>query len=456
MLSSVTMLLVDDDPDLCELVRFGMAAQQIQVIARGSGDEAFAYISQHEIDVVVTDLAMPGMHGLELIDRIVTNRPELPVIVLTGAGDFETAVGAMRAGAYDFVTKPVDLAALGLAAKRAAERRALREEVGRLKQVVAEARRFEQLVGASAAMQAVYGVISQVGPTDATVLITGQSGTGKEMVARSLHQASKRRTGPFIAVDCAAIPEALIESELFGHARGAFTDAKTARTGLLSQADGGTLFLDELAELPASIQPKLLRVLQERRLRPIGSDVEVSFDVRLVCATNRDLEAMVQAREFREDLYYRINVVQLGLPPLRVRATDVLLLAQHFITHFARMFERDVRGLSPEAADRLLRHGWPGNVRELRNAMERAVAMCQGQDIAVEHLPERIRDYRPGPLPAALDHELSLSIEELERRHILRVLDAKEGNKVAAAQSLGIDRKTLYRKLVRYGVERES
>jgi two-component system, NtrC family, response regulator AtoC len=295
--------LVDDDPDLCELVRFGMAAQQIEVVARGSGDEAFAYISQHEIDVVVTDLAMPGMHGLELIERIVTNRPELPVIVLTGAGDFETAVGAMRAGAYDFVTKPVDLAALGLAAKRAAERRALREEVGRLKQVITEARRFEQLVGASAAMQAVYGVISQVGPTDATVLITGQSGTGKEMVARSLHQASKRRTGPFIAVDCAAIPEALIESELFGHAKGAFTDAKTARTGLLSQADGGTLFLDELAELPASIQPKLLRVLQERRLRPIGSDVEVSFDVRLVCATNRDLEAMVQAREFREDLY---------------------------------------------------------------------------------------------------------------------------------------------------------
>jgi two-component system response regulator HydG len=277
------------------------------------------------------------------------------------------------------------------------------------------------------------------------------------MVARSLHLASRRRAGPFIAVDCAAIPEQLLESELFGHAKGAFTDAKSARVGLLAQADGGTLFLDELAELPTSLQPKLLRVLQERKLRPIGGETEVSFDVRLVCATNRDLETMVQQREFREDLYYRINVVQLPLPPLRVRSGDVLLLAQHFIAHFARMFERDVHCLSPEAAERLQRHAWPGNVRELRNAMERAVAMCAGHDIAVEDLPERIRDYRgAGPFVPALDREVSLPLEEVERRHILRVLDAKEGNKVAASQSLGIDRKTLYRKLVRYGVERES
>ncbi|MFT3698468.1 MAG: sigma-54 dependent transcriptional regulator [Kofleriaceae bacterium] len=452
-----SLLLVDDDPEVCELVRFGLTPQGIHVTTCGSGDEAFAYVTQHDVDAVVTDLAMPGMHGFELIDRITANRPELPVIVLTGTTDFATAVGAMRAGAYDFVTKPIDLAALGLAAKRAAERRALRAEVSQLRRVVAEARRFEQLVGASAAMQNVYGVIAQVGPTDATVLITGQSGTGKEMAARSLHAASKRADGPFVAVDCAAIPEQLIEAELFGHAKGAFTDAKTSRVGLLQQANGGTLFLDELAELPPSVQPKLLRVLQERRLRPIGGDAEIHFDVRLVCATNRDLEAMVQAREFREDLYYRINVVQLPLPPLRVRATDVLLLAQHFVGHFARMFERDIRGLSDAAADRLMRHAWPGNVRELRNAMERAVAMCSGTEISVEDLPERIRDYRGGvPLPPSMDRELAMSLEEIERRHILRVLDAKEGNKVAAASSLGIDRKTLYRKLVRYGVERES
>jgi len=453
---TITVLLVDDDPDLCELVRYGLRGQQVEVTACGSGDEAFAHLAVNDVGVVVTDLSMPGMHGFELIDRIISNRPELPVIVLTGAGDFATVVEAMRAGAYDFVTKPVDLAALGLAIRRAAERRALRAEVTKLRRVVAEARRFEQLVGASAAMQHVYDVIAQVGPTDATVLITGQSGTGKEIAARALHHQSKRQHGPFIAVDCAAIPEQLIESELFGHARGAFTDAKLARVGLLAQADGGTLFLDEIADLPASVQPKLLRVLQERRVRPIGADGETPFDVRIVAATNRDLEGMVQQREFREDLYYRINVVSLPLPPLRVRAGDVLLLAQHFIDHFARMFERDVRGLTAEAAGRLVRHTWPGNVRELRNAMERAVAMCAAPEVGVEDLPERIRDYRGSPAPRAPDPLAELSLEEVERRHILRVLDAKEGNKLAASQVLGIDRKTLYRKLVRYGVEGES
>jgi two-component system response regulator HydG len=452
----IRVLVVDDDPELCELVRFGLTPHGIAVQVAMTGDDAFALVAQTEYHAVVTDLAMPGMHGFELIDRIHSNWPEVPVIVLTGAGDFATAVGAMRAGAYDFVTKPVDLAALTLAVKRAAEKLALRKEVTRLRRVVAEARRFELLVGASAAMQQVYDLIEQVGPTDATVLITGQSGTGKEMVARSLHLHSRRKAGPFVAVDCGAIPETLIETELFGHARGAFTDAKAPRTGLLAQADGGTLFLDEIGDLPLSIQPKLLRVLQERRVRPIGADNEVSFDVRLVAATNRDLETMVQHREFREDLYYRINVIHLALPPLRVRAGDVLLLAQHFIDHFGRMFDKPVRGLSAEAAARLLRYAWPGNVRELRNAVERAVAMAPGPHVSVEDLPERIRDYRGAPPAAGSDPTIGLPLEEIERRHILRVLDAFDGNKVAASGSLGIDRKTLYRKLLRYGVERES
>jgi two-component system response regulator HydG len=452
----ITVLLVDDDPELCELVKFGLGPQDMKVTAHASGEQAFAHITAHDVDVVVTDLAMPGMHGFELIDRIRANCPELPVIVLTGTGDFPTAVAAMRAGAYDFVTKPVDLAALALAVRRAAERRALRAEVSRLRQVVAEARRFEHLVGGSTAMQQVYDVIQQVGPTDATALITGQSGTGKEMVARSLHQQSKRRDRPFIAVDCAAIPEALIESELFGHVRGAYTDAKLPRVGLLVQASGGTLFLDEIADLPIAVQPKLLRVLQERRVRPIGGDSEQAFDVRLVAATNRDLEQMVQQREFREDLYYRVNVVHIALPPLRVRAGDVLLLAQHFVDHFARMFGRDVRGLTPDAAERLARFSWPGNVRELRNAIERAVAMAQHTLLTVEDLPERIRDYRGIVVAPASDTDLELPLEEIERRHILRVLDANHGNKVAASASLGIDRKTLYRKLMRYGAERDS
>jgi two-component system response regulator HydG len=407
-----------------------------------------------ELDCVVTDLAMPGMHGFELIERIVANQPELPVIVLTGSGNLPTAVAAMRAGAYDFLTKPLDLAALAIAVRRAVERRRLRAEVSRLRRVVKDARRFETLVGASAAMREVYGVIEQVGATDATVLVTGQSGTGKEMVARALHQQSKRREGPFVAVDCASIPENLIESELFGHARGAFTDAKQARLGLLAQADRGTLFLDEIAELPLAVQPKLLRVLQERRVRPVGGDAEVTFDVRLVCATNRDLEAAVADGAFREDLFYRLNVVQVALPPLKARAGDVLVLAQHFIEHFARMFDRDLHGLTPEAGERLARYSWPGNVRELRNAIERAVAMCAGRELAVDDLPERIRAYKPGPNGTGVP-ETQLTLDEIERMHILRVLEANGGNKLATSQALGIDRKTLYRKLLRYGVERE-
>jgi two-component system response regulator HydG len=274
------------------------------------------------------------------------------------------------------------------------------------------------------------------------------------MVARALHQQSKRREGPFVAVDCASIPENLIESELFVHARGAFTDAKQARLGLLAQADRGTLFLDEIAELPLAVQPKLLRVLQERRVRPVGGDAEVTFDVRLVCATNRDLEAAVADGAFREDLFYRLNVVQVALPPLKARAGDVLVLAQHFIEHFARMFDRDLHGLTPEAGERLARYSWPGNVRELRNAIERAVAMCAGRELAVDDLPERIRAYKPGPNGTGVP-ETQLTLDEIERMHILRVLEANGGNKLATSQALGIDRKTLYRKLLRYGVERE-
>ncbi len=451
-----SILVVDDDPELCELVRFGLAPHGFEVKSQPTAPEALTAIGSFEFDCVVSDLGLPGMHGFELIERIVVNRPELPVIVVTGSGDFQTAVTAMRAGAYDFVTKPLDLGALILAVRRAVERRSLRAEVGKLRRALTDARRFEALIGASSAMQHVYDTIQQVGATDATVLITGQSGTGKEMVARALHGQSKRAAGPFIAVDCASIPEALIESELFGHARGAFTDAKAERAGLLAQANGGTLFLDEVAELPLAVQPKLLRVLQERRVRPIGSESESPFDVRLVCATNRDLDAMVAEGAFREDLYYRINVVQLALPPLSARAGDVLLLAQHFVDHFSRMFAREIRGITPEAAERMLRYNWPGNVRELRNAIERAVAMCHGRDVAVDDLPERMRMYRPGPTRPGTEPEVEQTLDEVERRHILRVLAAHNGNKLAASHSLGIDRKTLYRKLLRYGVDREQ
>jgi two-component system response regulator HydG len=282
------------------------------------------------------------------------------------------------------------------------------------------------------------------------VLINGESGTGKELVARALHEKSRRASGPFVAVNCAAMPEALLESELFGHAKGAFTDAKAARSGLFVQAHGGTLFLDEVGEMPLGLQPKLLRALQERVMRPVGGDREVSFDVRLVAATNRDLEGMVEENRFREDLYYRLNVVQMELPPLRSRGGDILLLAQHFIEHFAARADKRVTGLHEAVAERLMSYSWPGNVRELRNCIERAVAVTGAERLTVEDLPEKIRAYRASHVVVASGDPSELTtLEEVERRYILRVMEEVKGNKSLAAQILGLDRKTLYRKLDR-------
>jgi DNA-binding NtrC family response regulator len=284
------------------------------------------------------------------------------------------------------------------------------------------------------------------------VLITGESGTGKELVARALAARSRRRAGPFVAINCAAMPEALLESELFGHGKGAFTDAKTARTGLFLQANGGVLFLDEIGEMPLALQPKLLRALQERKVRPLGGDSETAFDARLVAATNRDLETAVEQRRFREDLFYRINVITVALPPLRARGNDVLLLAQHYVQHFAGQFGKNVTGLSSPAAERLCSYGWPGNVRELQNCMERAVALTRFAEIVVEDLPDKIRSYRRSHVVVASDDPTELvPLDEIERRYILRALEALGGNRTLTAQVLGLDRKTLYRKLRSYG-----
>ncbi|HPH66837.1 MAG TPA: sigma-54 dependent transcriptional regulator [Kofleriaceae bacterium] len=448
------ILVVDDEPDMCELLELGLKKRGMQVTWRTNPEEAFELLLNGEFDCVLTDLNMKGLTGLELTSRIVANRPDVPVVVLTAFGSFEAAVAAMRAGAYDFVTKPVELDALAMSLRRATERRHLKAEVSRLRQVVAQTQRFDEILGASGAMQRVYTMIDQVAQTDATVLITGESGTGKEMVARALHRRSKRADGPFVAINCAAMPEALLESELFGHVKGAFTDARANKQGLFALANGGTLFLDEIGELSLSLQPKLLRVLQERTVRPIGGQQEVPIDVRLLAASNRDFETMVEEKTFREDLYYRINVVALPLPPLRARAADVLLLAQHFVSHYATVFDKQVAALSPAAAERLVQYSWPGNVRELQNCMERAVAVANFATLGVEDLPEKIRQYEAGPLPMhAQGHSGVVTVEEVERRHILHVLDLMGGNRTEAAKALGLDRKTLYRKLLRYGVE---
>jgi len=286
------------------------------------------------------------------------------------------------------------------------------------------------------------------------VLITGESGTGKEVVAREIHERSRRKDAPFVAINCAAVPEALLESELFGHAKGAFTDAKQSRQGLFAQANGGTLFLDEIGEMAISMQPKVLRAIQERKIRPVGAESEVSVDVRLITATNRDLEEMVEAKAFREDLYYRINVIHIPLPPLRARGGDVLLLAQHMLRQYAAVFDKKVMGLSPAAAERLVGYDWPGNVRELGNCLERAVALAHFEEIQVEDLPDKIRNRQAPRSTSITANELPelLTLEEVERRHVLRVLEACHSNRTDAAKILGLDRKTLYRKLLRWGV----
>ncbi len=450
-------LIVDDERSMCELLQVGLTKRGFDVAVRTSAAEGFSLLQNEDFDVLVTDLNMPGMSGIELCERAAANRPDMPVVVLTAFGSLETATAAIRAGAYDFITKPVELDALQISLERAVQHRALRSEVKRLRKAVAASQPLPDLLGASSSMKQVYDFIERVSETDASVLITGESGTGKELVAKALHERSQRRSGPLVAVNCAAMPEGLLESELFGHVRGAFTDAKEAHPGLFTQANGGTLFLDEIGELPLSLQPKLLRALQERKVRPVGGDTDVAFDARIVAATNRDLESAAAEHRFREDLYYRINVIHIAVPPLRARGTDVLLLGQHFVTHFAGAFGKNVHGISPAAAEKLVAYAWPGNVRELQNCVERAVALARFEEIVVEDLPEKVRSYKRTRLVLDSDDTSELiPLEELERRYILRVLERLGGNKSLTAQTLGLDRKTLYRKLLQYGAPADA
>ncbi len=450
------VLLVDDDRALCETLAAGLGRRGFEVCWRTSAEEALAAAAAEDFDVVVTDLNMPGTSGIELCSRLVENRADVPVVVLTAFGSFDAAVSAIRAGAYDFLSKPVQLDLLAIALQRAAQHRALREEVRRLRSGALRAPDGE-LLGESPAMQRVHDLVARVADSESSVLITGESGTGKEVVAHAIHRQSRRREGPFVAVNCAAMPEALLESELFGHVRGAFTDAREARHGLFVEARRGTIFLDEIGDMPLGLQPKLLRALQERRVRPVGGTSEVPIDARFITATNRDLESAVDERRFREDLYFRINVIHVELPPLRARVGDILPLAQRFLRELAGRAGKDVTGISPAAAAKLIAYPWPGNVRELQNCVERAVALTRHEQILVDDLPDRIQLHRSSSLVLGGDDPSELlPMEEVERRYILRVLEAVAGNKTAAARVLGFERKTLYRKLERFGVEPEK
>jgi len=446
------ILIIDDDKSMCEMLEADIRNRDFEVSWFLSAKKAYEALKLGSFDVVLTDLNLPDGNGIELCHRIVENRPDIPVIVITAFGNLETAIAAIRAGAYDFVTKPIDLEILGFALDRANRHRMLQEKVRILSEEIDRSRRFDELLGRSIPMQRLFDQMSRLADSEASVLILGESGTGKEIVARALHKKSRRRDRPFVAINCSALPETLLESELFGHAKGAFTDARSARAGLFLQADGGTLLLDEIGDFPLALQPKLLRVLEQRTVRPIGGSEEVPFDVRLISSTNRDLESAVTEGKFREDLFFRINVIPLEVPPLRARGTDVLLLAQHFLEHFASRSGRKVAGISEAVGEKILGYPWPGNVRELRNAIERAVALTSYEKIAVEDLPERVRSYRGTHVLIGGDDPTELlSMEEVERRYIQHVLGATGGNKTVAARILGFDRKTLYRKLQDHG-----
>ena len=443
-----TVLVVDDEASARSGLEKLLRHEGFEVLSASSGESALRLVDEQPPDIVVTDLKMPGMDGLALLQKLHAGDRALPVIVATAFGDVESAVAAMRAGADDYLTKPIEFDALVLSIERSLERRALRVETENLRRQLRErdGEGLQGLVGASPAMQKVYHVARRAAPSRATVLLTGESGTGKGELARAIHALSPRAKAPFVSLHCAALAESLLESELFGHEKGAFTGADRRRLGRFEQAQGGTLFLDEVGEIPPSVQVKLLRVLQERAFERVGGNETVSVDVRLVAATNRNLVEEVRAGRFREDLYYRLNVVHIEMPPLRLRGGDVVALAQHFLrTHVAEN-HKSIEGFDEAARAKLQRYGWPGNVRELENAIERAVVLAEGPLLTEDDLPFDVVPVVAGGLriPGA-------TLAELEKYAILTTLDAVGGSTAKAAEMLDISVRTVQYRLQEYG-----
>jgi two-component system, NtrC family, response regulator AtoC len=434
------ILVVDDDPAGRELLRKVLGTEGHQVIQAADGREALAELARQPADLVVSDIRMPDIDGVQLLERMRAAAPDVPVILVTAFGDVEGAVDAIRRGAFDYLPKPYDVDGVRLVVRRALAQAALVSENRELRRQVRDKYRLEGIVGRSEAMLQVFKTAARVAQSDATVLIEGESGTGKEQVARAIHATSQRAAGPFVAVDCGAIAEGVLESELFGHARGAFTGAQATRRGLFEEANRGTLFLDEMGDVGPALQARLLRALQEGEVRRVGANEPIPVDVRVLAATNKDLARLVKDGKFREDLYYRINVVNIRLPPLRERREDVPLLAEHFAAKHGRP---EGAAITPEARELLIRYDWPGNVRELENVIARALALNPSGLVVPEDLPDRLRGLPPGvPAPGSSDRP---TLDEVERRYAAQVLAETGGNKTRAAEILGIDRKTLYR-----------
>jgi DNA-binding NtrC family response regulator len=441
------LLVVDDDQEFRDTLRTRFARHGFEVRSAASGEEALELAALRNFDVAIFDMMMPGMSGLELLRQFKLRHGECEVVLLTGQGSIESAVEAMKLGAYDYLQKPFPLKDLEAVAIKAYERRNLRKENDQLKTLLARSQPASEIIGDSPPMRQLQRLIERAGPSDKAILILGESGTGKELVARALHRASQQGDRPMVVINCAALPESLLESELFGHEKGAFTGAVGAKPGLFEVADGGTLFIDEIGELPGSLQAKLLRVLEDGSLRRIGSVQERRVKVRLLAATNRNLAKEVEAKRFREDLYYRINVMSLELPPLRERAGDVALLVRHFL---GSGWEID-----PAALSAMERYRWPGNVRQLINAIERAKILAESETITVGDLPREVSAQGSGETPFAEARAPREPVDDLaaiQRSKVVEVLRREAGNKSRAARALGIDRRKLYRLLEKYAI----
>ena len=459
------VLVVDDEPSMRQMLSYVLKREGYDVVVASNGGDALRALSSQAIDLLVSDIRMPDMSGVEVLKAARRMDGDIAGIMITAYASTETAVEALRLGATDYVSKPFDLDELKLVVRGALERRQLRQENVRLKRLVGEVHQFSNMIGRSEAMLAVFNLIATIAPTTSTVLITGESGTGKELAARAIHFNSLRRDRSFVAVNCGALPETLLESELFGHMRGAFTGADANKKGLVEVADKGTIFLDEISEMSPAMQVKLLRVLQERRFRRVGGTEEVPADIRVVTASNRDLARAVADGRFREDLYYRINVIPVALPSLRERHEDIPLLAGHFVQRFATQMGKGITGISADALRCLDRHAWPGNVRELENAMERAVALEQTPTILPESLPEAVRGSAApplrlversdggGPMLPEAGVNLEQHVESIERAYIAQALERAHGVKTRAAELLGMSFRSFRYYTKKYGIK---
>jgi DNA-binding NtrC family response regulator len=439
------ILVIDDDAEMCGLLSDVLKGEGFSVLAIGESLEASRILRKEEFDVIITDLKMKGLKGLDLLEEAKKVAPLTPVIIITAFGTIQSAIQAMKLGAYDYITKPFQIDELVLTVKKALENRLLKKEVVRLKKEVESRYHFHHLIGKSSSMQKIYDLIERICDSSNNILITGESGTGKELVAKAIHYSGIRKDRPFIGVNCAAIPETLLESELFGYKRGAFTDAKTDKKGLIFEATKGTILLDEITEMSPLLQAKLLRVIEEKEVRPLGDTNAYRIDVRIISATNRDIKERIQQGRFREDLYYRLKVIDMELPPLRERREDIPLLVQHFMNKLGEG-PKKILSVSEDSLKILTAYSWPGNVRELENFIQRAMTLCRGEVIQPEDLPLHMVQEADENL-AEKGLRKKYTLDQLEKEYIRKVLIEVGGNKSKAAEILGLDRKTLYRKL---------